>query len=589
LEYVVEDYTGGTYNFAFKYDGVIGSDWLIHALGGLYYDKTKEIPKNIDKPAVIYELGYAGAPSAYYTGGRGWYCDPELRKRWQGSFDITHYMGGHAIKAGVQFQRSQSLRNDFYTGGYYRQIVGNNYFRDRWRSTAGTSYTDILGVFIQDSWKVTDRLTVNLGLRLEDQNIHASDEARHFDPHESVIHWKLTEQLSPRFGFTYDILGDGTSKLFGSYGRFFEMVPLDINSRQFGAEFDIMYYYYPTEFDPLADFYPDLNLTTDPYRIRDIGHEPSDFPDLTAANKGLDPQYMEEFILGFEKQFMADWSLSARGIWKRLGMVIEDGSFDGGSTYFIMNPGIHFVPGEINDLTGEPRVEFIDAFPKAKRNYYALEIMLNKRFSYNYQFTISYTFSQLLGNFAGLAWHEYGQLDPNITANYDFPEFMYNADGKLPNHMPHQFKFDGVYMFPGTLKGLALGASFRYHTGQPLTKMGLNQWYSITTNHPVCFLDKRGETDQLPDYYQLDLHVGYDLRIAGRYKIGFTVDAMNVFNKKIEARRYMVIVQEQFFGLPDPQDFWNYPIPTEPDNPDYGKGLLYQDPMRVRLGIVFSF
>ncbi len=119
--------------------------------------------------------------------------------------------------------------------------------------------------------------------------------------------------------------------------------------------------------------------------------------------------------------------------------------------------------------------------------------------------------------------------------------------------------------------------------------MGLNYWYSVTSLHPVAFLEKRGSTDKLPDYYQLDLHVGYDLRFAGKYKIGLTLDVFNVLNTDIEARRHMTFLYGQFFGMPDPQDFWNYPIPTTSDNDDYGKGLIHQRPRRARLAVVFSF
>ncbi len=590
-KYAVIDYTGGTYNFAVKYDGLFGNDWLVHALGGLYYDITKEIPTDTTVPVVILEQNYLGAPNDYRTGGRGWYADPEKRKRWQGALDITKYLGGHTFKVGAQFQRSMSLREDFYTAGFYRQVRPNyGYFRDRWRRTEGESYTDIFAIFLQDSWKVTDQFTLNVGVRVEDQNLHASDKARFLEPSESVIHWDFFDQVSPRVGFTFDILGTGTSKLFGSYGRFYEMVPLDINSRQFGAEFDTLYWYDITIGDPLT-FIPDKSQA---YYVWDVGHTPSEFPEPDRADKGLDAQYVEEFIVGFENQFGTDLSLSIRGVWKRLGQVVEDGSFDGGSTYFLFNPGKHFVPGETNDLTGQPREIYIDAFPEAKRDYKAIEVMLNKRFSNNYMFTISYTFARLRGNHPGLAWEEYGQLDPNITALFDFPEFLYNAEGILPNDRPHQIKVDGVYVFPSTslLKGLSFGASFRIRSGKTLSKIGENEWYG-----PVATLEERGSDGRLPVFHQLDLHVGYDLRIATKYKIGFTVDVFNVYNSRVETRRDIYYLRNTYLGTPSTLMPWDFSTTDanavgyfpQADNEWYGKPREYQTPIRVRLGLVFSF
>ena len=584
-QYAIVDYTGGSYNFALKYDGLFGSDWLVHGLVGLYRDETKEIPTDTTEPMVILEQGYLGYPVNYRYGGRGWYCDPELRKRWQASLDLTKYMGVHTFKIGSQFNRATSLRVDHYTGGYYRQVRPDyGYFRDRWRTTEGESYTDIFALFLQDSWKVTDSLTVNIGVRVEDQNIHASDKSRFEEPGGSIIHWTLFEQISPRLGFTFDILGTGSSKLFGSYGRFFEMVPLDINNRQFGAEFDKMYWYDIDLGDPLT-YVPDLS---EAYGTWEAGSAASEFPEPDEANKGLNAQYVEEFILGFENQFATDLSVSIRGVWKRLGEVVEDGSFDGGSVYFLFNPGTHFIEGETNPDTGQPRELYVDAFPAGKRDYKALEIMLNKRFSNNYMATISYTYARLRGNHPGLAWEEYGQLDPNITALFDFPEFLYNADGILPNDRPHQFKVDGVYVFPSAsfLKGLSVGTSFRFRSGQSLTKMGYNAWYGR-----VACLSERGADGRLPSYYQLDAHLGYDLRIGDRYKIGFTLDVFNIFNTKIEIRRDLAYLRDTYFGTPDTLMPWDFNLTAYPsaDNEYYGKGIWYQDPIRLRLGIVFSF
>lgn len=584
-QYAIVDYTGGSYNFALKYDGLFGSDWLVHGLVGLYRDVTKEIPQDLDEPRIYLEQGYLGYPVNYSYGGRGWYTDPEIKKRWQASLDITKYMGAHTFKIGSQFNRATSLRNDAYTGGYYRQVRPlSGYYRDRWRTTEGESYTDIFALFLQDSWKVTDRLTVNIGVRVEDQNIHASDKSRFQEPSESIIHWTLFEQISPRLGFTFDILGTGTSKLFGSYGRFYEMVPLDINNRQFGAEFDKMYWYDIDLGDPLT-YVPDLS---EAYGTWEAGSSASEFPEADKANKGLDAQYVEEFILGFENQFATDLSVSIRGVWKRLGEVVEDGSFDGGSVYFLFNPGTHFIEGETNPDTGQPRELYVDAFPKGERDYKALEIMFNKRFSNNYMATISYTFARLRGNHPGLAWEEYGQLDPNITALFDFPEFLYNADGILPNDRPHQFKVDGVYVFPSAsfLKGLSVGTSFRFRSGQSLTKMGYNAWYGR-----VACLSERGADGRLPSYYQLDAHLGYDLRIGDRYKIGFTLDVFNIFNTKIEIRRDLAYLRDTYFGTPDTLMPWDFNLTAYPsaDNEYYGKGIWYQDPIRLRLGIVFNF
>lgn len=576
--------TGGTYNGALKYDGIFGNDWIVHALGGIFYDKTQQLPKDPNEPMIIYEQGYLGRPQSYTQGGSGWYCDPDTKQRYLANFDITKFIGGHSFKGGIQWQRSKSLREDAYSGTFYRQIrPRSGYFRDRDRITTGETYTDLLGVFLQDSWKIGDYFTFNFGVRLEDQNVHASDKSRFQEPSASIIHWGLFDQISPRVGFTWDVFATGKSKLFGSYGRFFEMMPLDINNRQFGGEFDRMYYYYMDQGDPVTFRDPDR---TQYFFFWEAGSAASLFPEPDKANKGLKAQYNEEFILGFENEFATDLSISIRGVWKRLGQVVEDGSFDGGSTYFLFNPGRQFVEGEINPLTGLPREIYVDAFPKAKRDYKALEILLNKRFSNNYMLTASYTYARLRGNHPGLAWEEYGQLDPNITALFDFPEFLYNAEGILPGERPHQFKLDGVYQFSEFLRGLSIGASFRMHSGKSLSKIGNNAWYGNCVT-----LTPRGADGRTPTYYQLDAHLGYDFRFGDKFKLGITADIFNVLNTKIELTRETEYLMNTYFGTPStlmPWDF-NTTVYPEPDNDYYGKTTRYQDPIRGRLGIVLSF
>jgi hypothetical protein len=360
------------------------------------------------------------------------------------------------------------------------------------------------------------------------------------------------------------------------------MMPLDMNNRQFGGEVDIQYYYRFTVGDPLT-VNPDKSLA---YRLYEAGSSASSFPEPDKANKGLEAQYVEEFIVGFENQFATDLSVSVRGVWKRLGMVIEDGSFDGGSTYFLFNPGRQFAVGETNPNTGLPRELYVDGFPKARRDYKALEIMLNKRFSNNYMFTASYTYAHLRGNHPGLAWEEYGQLDPNITALFDFPEFLYNAEGILPGDRPHQIKLDGVYQFSKFIPGLTIGASFRLNSGKTLSKIGQNLYYGYCVT-----LTPRGADGRLPMFHQLDLHLGYDFRIAKKYKIGITFDIFNVYNARTEVNRDMRYMRNIYWGTPDPLMPWDFNMTDypNPDNDYYGHAISYQAPIRGRLGIILSF
>ncbi|MFW6173070.1 MAG: TonB-dependent receptor [Elusimicrobiota bacterium] len=553
------DFNTGSMNTSFKYDGIIGENWLIHALVGRYIADLKDVPSNPDVPMITYQQGYLGYPSGWTTGGYndyyGRYALKNFSGRWSIFADVTRFWGDHTIKAGVQYIYNEAEKINKTLGDWAIAYYPNfNYRRERKYETQGHLFSDTLSIFIQDSWNITPRLVLNLGIRMENQNIHASDPSEFYEPHETVLNFNFLQQLSPRIGFSYDFLGNGKSKIFGSYGRYFETVPLDINIRQFGYETDIWRYY---RLDT-GELYEELN----------IGGSPTIFAaDLPGEDSEMYPPYIEEFILGFENELITNFSINVRGVYKRLGMFMEDGSFDYGETFVLFNPGKHLKGDYSTDPVG---------FPDPKREYKALEIMLNKMFSDNYQFSISYIYSSVKGNMSGLA--EGGQTDPNITSLWDMPDLMFNTYGNLANERPHQFKLDGIYVFPF---GLNVGASFRARSGRPYTDRGTPAWYGSV------FLDPRGTSGRLPALYQLDMHLEYGFRITGK-RLAIYADVFNVLNSRTKVELETRYTRNTYYGYPD-GILPPWTKPTNPDNELYGKATEYQAPFRVLLGIRFSF
>ena len=95
------------------------------------------------------------------------------------------------------------------------------------------------GAFVQDQWRIIPTLTVNAGLRWDQEHYFAGD---------GDIAFKLLNEWAPRCGFVWDFIGDGTSKLYGSAGRFFYAIPTDLNARVFTANTQVVNYNYsPTD------------------------------------------------------------------------------------------------------------------------------------------------------------------------------------------------------------------------------------------------------------------------------------------------------------------------------------------------------
>src|SRR5262249_39792121 len=176
--------------------------------------------------------------------------------------------------------------------------------------------------------------------------------------------------------------------------RFYESIPMDINIRSFGGE--VLCFCYNFSPDP-ANVKPD---TTAPRRSSLLGGpEPVD-PDL----KG---QYIDEYLVGVEREIAPALVVGARFNYRKLGRVIED--------FLVPPPGEHFIAPPAEGPRGQ-RPAFYDGSwvppPAARRTNKAVEISARKRFSNNFQFLASYVWQKLEGNYDGVFQNSTNQLDP---------------------------------------------------------------------------------------------------------------------------------------------------------------------------------
>jgi hypothetical protein len=287
-------------------DFTFGNNLLFSLRGGSFYGNTTDQLVQPTEPRYAHGgLGISVFPDVpdEYLRPRSWANMPfyalrvtekALARKSYINGDLTYYLnfaGEHAWKFGVQWVRTAEDWRDGYKYPDCPNIqfqwgrpfiyLGQNYgqgdygvygvFGNETTGPVGFFYkvhADRWALYLQDSWTIKSRLTLNLGLRAESEYIptYSSDPAfRGVRP----IDFKFGDKLAPRLGFVYDVFGDANLKVFGSYGLYFDVMKLFTAANTFGGRRNVgsVYTLDTYEWDKIGKdgYYPGTALTTIDY------------------------------------------------------------------------------------------------------------------------------------------------------------------------------------------------------------------------------------------------------------------------------------------------------------------------------------
>jgi len=518
----------GSDDFLLRYDGVFGGSWVVEGLAGLHQEENTFSGAGKNIPLYIEKRGARPDPTA---GGFGFHSDDEIERE-VFKVDVSKFVGSSIeVKVGAD-REDVGITTDIFNGGAGQRIyIFNNradpngppVYRHRYYvddQAAGfdpndpTTWTLLLPLspapnsvntsgYGQVSWKAAPNLTLNAGLRWEMQEVKDRTGATAIE---------IDDNWAPRLQLVWDPQANGRSKLFGSFGRYYESVPLDINVRAFGGETQCFCY----NFDPSAANY--LPLPQD-----QTGFRSTLFGGATPVDPDLEGQYIDEYLIGYEYEVMPNFALGVQATYRELGQVIEDFFIVSQGNYFIANPGSGL--GSTATFYDYSEVSAVEA----RREYTGVELNARKRFSNGWQLYASYLWSELEGNYDGVFQASTGQLDPNINSAFDYADFLINADGKLTNDREHTFKANGSYTFSeGPVANLTVGLSAYWRSGTPLTAYG----YSFGYNNWEYYLSERGALGRNPDDYEADLHLGYPIAFANGSELQLLLDVFNLLDRQ---------------------------------------------------------
>ncbi len=555
----------------------------------------------------------------------------ELRGGYQRFTIFNDVQSGNSTVGRISFNYGTSITT--LIGGNVTATpgaVGSGSFRRTGTNGHGSNLSQ--GIFIQDKYQPFRRLTLNLGIRFEKENLPS------FNDFPSAINFGWGDKIAPRLGFAYDLLGDGKTKIFASYGKFFDRVKFALPRGVFGGDIFLEDYFeiFPgdtsTGFNignivgnftgpsvcPSTGFIISGARSRCQKNFRVNANEPGASAFLNGAvDPNLRPFQQTEFTVGSERQLSQDFVFRVRYTYKNVDEAVEDAGIvnpAGSEAYIIGNPGrgLH--------------LETLQALGYAKstrpqRRYDGLEFVLERRLAKNYYFNANYTFSRLYGNYSGLASSDEphlveGRLAPGVSRAFDLPFIGFTAkgvpdNGRLATDRPHVFNIFGSYILDwkgGSRRNSTEISGFQTITsGTPQT----TTIYGASTVTPQILLG-RGDLGRSPTFSQTDFNVTHRYRFGqdSKYTMALDLNFLNLFDQATVTGIYTTMnpstaqINGPALGFPNTTTGYanGYTggtllpailarIASAPDRSDirYKQPFLYQSPRTMRFGVRFLF
>jgi hypothetical protein len=415
-----------------------------------------------------------------------------------------------------------------------------------------------VGIFAQDKWKVNNRITASLGLRYDVEIVKMDNTGNIlFEPgQESPVD---KNNFSPRVGGTWTLDDRGSAVIRGGYGLYFQktaysnftpIVSSGVTSNSFTVQFPTNNIdpgpsqgRLPTE--PLLVNGPIVNRT-----LLNQSYPPGSTTKNTGTVRFDDPDrhlpYSHQASIGFEKQLPGSIAVSADYVHAshRDLYMLQD-----------LNPGIRATPARTSAVariypTSVFNAAVLELVNAGTFGYNALQTSVQKRYSNNYQFRLSYTYSRGRGTVGApgatdqINWATVDPVTKITDLHMDARETLGDQD------RPHILSLSGSVQVPHT-GGLNLSGVWQYNSGTPFTltdsttdpnlngifeePLPAGTYSGAASNPNAITVENKGGFNGArgPDFSLLSVRGAYRFRLPGNgnKRIMAYVDVFNITNR----------------------------------------------------------
>jgi hypothetical protein len=384
-----------------------------------------------------------------------------------------------------------------------------NVYRILQSQSGATNYeTEGQVFFVQDSWNINEHWTLSAGVRAEKWEHFATDGGKIF-----TFDW----EYAPRLSLIYDIKGDGRSKVWGFYGRYYD--PIRTNMTAFAG----------TVTGSVRD--EQIRLGDEWLTFRTRGG-PGD-PDGYFAPSTKTP-YTDEFMIGYETSLTEDISLTVTYTDRETGDILEDYDLNFYTDCSDEGVGGYCLPLSYFGFDELPAANyFIATLAGGKRLYEGLEVVLRKRRSAesNWFGLFSYSYNDAEGN-------------TNSDSNADLQgDFLYldprapNVFGSQPGNIEHLVKLGASYAWDN---GIEVGATYAWNSGTVYsetfaqygrhTPIRVGEAYEDNGVTTRWLAENTVGSQTSPSFGTLNARVKYVRQFGERYEAEFFLDVFNVLD-----------------------------------------------------------